>query len=306
MNILKTIGSLFGFAALIGVVILGTSTLEAQLTTATLSGTVTDASGGVIPGVSVSVLHVETGSLRSTVSDDEGRYRVPLLQPGSYEVSAELVGFQTAVRSGITLEVAGRAIIDLSLTVGSISERVVVQGEAPLVETTDTTVSGLVDEKQIRDLPLNGRSFEDLAVLQPGVTIFRHAESDSTVGTGTKFSVGGSRPAHNNFMLDGIAINDAASSSPGSAGGNNLGVESIREFKVLTNTYSAAYGRNSGANINVVTKSGSNEFEGAKLAGIDIAFTSEFITNMWPEKINKLKQQSNYHISSLTELITNK
>ena len=263
MNILKTMGSLFGFAVLIGVVILGTSTLEAQLTTATLSGTVTDASGGVIPGASISVLHVETGSLRSAVSDDEGRYRVPLLQPGSYEVSAELVGFQTAVRSGITLQVAGRAIIDLSLSVGEISERVVVQGDAALVETTDTTVSGLVDEKQIRDLPLNGRSFEDLAVLQPGVAIFRHADSDSTVGTGTKFSVGGSRPAHNNFMLDGIAINDAASSSPGSAGGNNLGVESIREFKVLTNTYSAAYGRNSGANINVVTKSGTNDLHGS-------------------------------------------
>jgi hypothetical protein len=263
MNLTKRTQLLLGLIALIGVMILGTSTLEAQLTTATLSGTVTDASGGVIPGASVSVLHVETGSVRSTVSDDEGRYRVPLLQPGSYEVSAELVGFQTAVRSGITLQVGGRAVIDLSLNVGEITERVVVQGEAPLVETTDTTLSGLVDDKKIRDLPLNGRSFEDLAVLQPGVSIYRHAETDSTVGTGTKFSVGGSRPAHNNFMLDGLAINDAASSSPGSAGGNNLGVESIREFKVLTNTYSAAYGRNSGATINVVTKSGTNQLHGS-------------------------------------------
>ena len=207
---------------MIGVIILGTSTLEAQLTTATISGTVTDASGGVIPGASVSVRQVETGSVRSTVSDDEGRYRVPLLQPGSYQVSAEVVRFQTAVRSGITLEVGGRTVIDLSLSLGEVSERVVVQGEAPLVETTDTTVSGLVDGKKLRNLPLNGRSFEDLAVLQPGVSIFRHAESDSTQGTGTKFSVNGSRPAHNNFMLDGLAVNDAASSTPGSAGGNNL------------------------------------------------------------------------------------
>jgi len=131
MNFTKRRQSLLSLIALIGVMILGTSTPEAQLTTATLSGTVTDASGGVIPGASISVLHVETGSVRSTVSDDEGRYRVPLLQPGSYEVSAELVGFQTAVRSGVTLQVAGRAIIDLSLSVGEISERVVVQGEAP-------------------------------------------------------------------------------------------------------------------------------------------------------------------------------
>ncbi|MCH7802891.1 MAG: carboxypeptidase regulatory-like domain-containing protein [Acidobacteria bacterium] len=225
MNFTKRRQSLLSLIALIGVMILGTSTPEAQLTTATLSGTVTDASGGVIPGASISVLHVETGSVRSTVSDDEGRYRVPLLQPGSYEVSAELVGFQTAVRSGVTLQVAGRAIIDLSLSVGEISERVVVQGEAPLVETTDATMGGLVDDKKIRDLPLNGRSFEQLALLQTGVSVFHLAQSDSTVGTGTKFSVAGSRPMHNNFMLDGISINDSASSTPGSASGSNLGVE---------------------------------------------------------------------------------
>jgi len=263
MNILKTTGSFFGFTAMIGVFILGTSPLEAQLTTATLSGTVTDASGGVIPGASVSVLHVDTGSVRSTLSDDEGRYRVPSLQPGSYEVSAELVGFQTAVRSGITLVVGGRAIIDLSLSVGEISERVVVQGEASLVETTDATLGGFVDEKKIRDLPLNGRSFEQLVFLQTGVSVFHLAESDSTVGTGTKFSVAGSRPMHNNFMLDGISINDSASSTPGSASGSNLGVEAIREFKVLTNSYSAAYGRNSGATVNIVTKSGTNQLHGS-------------------------------------------
>ncbi len=263
MNSTKRIQSLVSLIALIGVVILGTLTLEAQLTTATLSGTVTDASGGVIPGVSISVLHVETGSVRTAVSDDEGRYRVPLLQPGSYEVSAELVGFQTAVRSGITLAVGGRSVIDLSLIVGEISERVVVQGEASLVETTDASMGGLVDDKKIRDLPLNGRSFEQLALLQTGVSVFRLAESDSTVGTGTKFSVAGSRPMHNNFMLDGISINDSASSTPGSASGSNLGVEGIREFKVLTNSYSAAFGRNSGATINIVTKSGTNQWHGS-------------------------------------------
>ena len=263
MNFTKRSESLLSVIALIGVMILGTSTLEAQLTTATLSGTVTDTTGGVLPGASVSILHVETGSVRSSVSDDEGRYRVPSLQPGSYEDSAELVGFQTAVRSGITLAVGGRVVIDLSLNVGEISERVVVQGEAPLVQTTDAAMAGLVDDKKIRDLPLNGRSFEQLALLQTGVSVFRLTQSNSTVGTGTKFSVAGSRPAHNNFMMDGISINDSASQTPGSAGGSNLGVEAIREFRVLTNSYSAAYGRNSGAVITIVTKSGTNDLHGS-------------------------------------------
>ncbi len=185
MNLTKRSQSLLSLIVLIGVVILGTSPLEAQLTTATISWTVTDASGGVIPGASVSVLQVETGSVRTTVSDDEGRYRVPLLQPGAYEVSAELVGFQTAVRSGITLAVGGRSVIDLSLNVGEISERVIVEGEAALVETTTSAISGLVDDKKIRDLPLNGRSFEQLAFLQTGVSIFHSANTDATVGTGT-------------------------------------------------------------------------------------------------------------------------
>lgn len=132
-----------------------------------------------------------------------------------------------------------------------------------MVDTTDTTMSGLVDDKKIRDLPLNGRSFDQLALLQPGVAVYHHHSGTSNVGTGTHFSVAGSRPAHNSFMLDGININDAAGQTPGSAAGNNLGVEAIREFKVLTNTYSAAYGRSSGAVVNVVTKSGTNRWHGS-------------------------------------------
>ncbi|MEE8592327.1 MAG: carboxypeptidase regulatory-like domain-containing protein, partial [Spirochaetia bacterium] len=232
----------FTLIALAGIALLGMQATQAQLTTATISGTVADTTGAVIPGVSVSVLQVETGTSRDAVSDDEGRYRVPLLDPGEYEVQAELTGFRTAVRSGITLTVGDRTVVDLTLSVGEISERVVVEGEAPLVQTTDTTLSGLVDTKKIRDLPLNGRSFEQLALLQTGVTVVRHTLSGSTTGTGMKFSVAGSRAGSNNFMLDGVNINDASGGTPGSAAGNNLGVESIREFKVLTNTYSATYG----------------------------------------------------------------
>jgi hypothetical protein len=220
----KTLTFVFRLIALTGIVVLGMQTTQAQLTTATISGTVADTTGAVIPGVSVSVLHVETGTTRDAVTDDEGRYRVPLLDPGEYEVQASLTGFRTAVRSGITLTVGDRTVVDLSLSVGEISERVVVEGEAPLVQTTDTTLSGLVDTKKIRDLPLNGRSFEQLALLQTGVTVVRHTLAGSVSGTGLKFSVGGSRPGSNNFMLDGMNINDAAGATPGSAAGNNLGV----------------------------------------------------------------------------------
>jgi len=253
----------FTLIALAGIALLGMQSLQAQLTTATLSGTVADTTGAVIPGVSVSVLQVETGTSRDAVTDDEGRYRVPLLDPGEYEIQAELTGFRTAVRTGITLTVGDRVVVDLTLSVGEISERVVVEGEAPLVQTTDTTLSGLVDTKKIRDLPLNGRSFEQLALLQTGVTVVRHTLAGSVSGTGLKFSVAGSRPGSNNFMLDGMNINDAAGATPGSAAGNNLGVESIREFKVLTNTYSAAYGRNTGGVVNIVTKSGTNQWHGS-------------------------------------------
>jgi len=259
----NTLTVVFRLIALTGIVILGMQATQGQLTTATISGTVADVTGAVIPGVSISVLQVETGTERSAVTDDEGRFRVPLLDPGDYEVQAELTGFQTAVRSGLTLAVGDRVVVNLTLNVGEISERVVVEGAAPLVQTTDTTLSGLVDTKKIRDLPLNGRSFDQLALIQTGVTVVRHTLKSSLSGTGTKFSVGGSRPGANNFVLDGVTVNDGSNATPGSSAGNNLGVESIREFKVLTNTYSAAHGRNSGGVINIVTKSGTNEWHGS-------------------------------------------
>ena len=191
-----------------------------------------------------------------------GRYRVPLLEPGSYEIQAELSGFQTAVRTGAKLEVGANAVIDLSLTIGEITERVVVQGQAPLVETTTTSMAGLVDDKKIRDLPLNGRSYEQLAILQTGVSTARFSSTGSPGGTGTSFAAAGSRPSTNNFMVDGLNISNYKDST-GSAADTNLGVESIREFKVITSTYSAAYGRNSGAVINVVTQSGTNQWHGS-------------------------------------------
>ena len=153
-----------------------------QAASATISGTVQDETGGVLPGVEVALTNTDRGTSRTTVSDDEGRYSVPELELGSYEVEAVLAGFQTAVRTGITLTVGRHAVVNLVLSIGEITERVVVTGEAPTVETTSSTLSGLVDSKKIRDLPLNGRSFSDLATLQMGVMKLTTGASNSASG----------------------------------------------------------------------------------------------------------------------------
>ena len=147
----------------------------AQVTSATILGTVTDSTGGVLPGVDVTVTHLDTNSVRMGLTDDTGRYRISQLALGAYEVRAELAGFQTAVRQGLNLNLGQEAVVNLTLSVGAITEQVIVTGAAPLVETTNSAISGLIDDKQIRDLPLNGRSFTELAVLQPGVVTARAA-----------------------------------------------------------------------------------------------------------------------------------
>ena len=143
--------------------------VSAQVTTGTISGVAQDASGAVIPGVSVTVRNVDTGTARTVITDERGRYIAPDLPLGNYEVEGQLAGFQTEVRKGITLTVGREAVVNLELKVGQISDKVTITGEAPLVESTTATLSSLVDERTIRDLPLNGRSYDTLALLQPGV-----------------------------------------------------------------------------------------------------------------------------------------
>ena len=138
-------------------------------TVATILGTVKDESGAVLPGASIMVKSVETGAVRTVISDEAGRYRVPQLAVGSYDVQAELPGFQTSVRSGIILTLGREALVDFSLKVGQVTESVTVSGDAPLVETTNASVGALVDEVKIRALPINGRDYAALALLQPGV-----------------------------------------------------------------------------------------------------------------------------------------
>jgi hypothetical protein len=245
--------------------ILSAYPVYAQVTTATIAGVTQDATGAFIPGVSVTVKNLDTGITRSITTDEGGRYTVPDLTLGSYEVEAQLPGFQTEVRSGITLSVGRSAVVNFSLKVGQLSDKVTITEEAPLVESTTAAMSSLVDERTIRDLPLNGRSWDNLALLQPGVVSVGAGQGGVAFdfGTGTRFNVNGSRAYANSFLLDGTDINDHANGTPGGAAGTNLGVDGVQEFKINTLVSPAEFGRSTGGVISAVTRSGTNDLHGA-------------------------------------------
>lgn len=250
---------------LISVFALMGSALRAQEIRATISGTVTDASGGLVPKVTVTVRNLDTGLESVTTTADDGSFRVAALLPGNYEVHAELSGFKTEVRRGISLAVGEHAVITLQLVVGERTEKVEVSDAPPLVESTTSELSGLVNDKQMRDLPLNGRDFFQLTLLQPGVVPTLNAGPNPWGQGGiTKAAVNGMRPTYNNITIDGTDVNDPTYNiPPGGAAGAFLGVEAIREFRILTNTMSAEYGRNAGAAISAVTQSGTNNLHGS-------------------------------------------
>ena len=250
---------------LIGISVIGVSLVSAQVDTGTISGTVQDASAGVIVGAEVTVRNLDTGTARTLTTDAGGRYTAPDLPVGNYEVQARHTGFQTEARIGITLTVGREAVVNLNLKVGQLSEKILVTGEAPLVETTTSAMSALVDQRTIRDLPLNGRSYDQLALIQPGVVSMGAGQASAAFdfGTGTRFSVTGSRPYANSFLLDGTDINDHANGTPGGAAGTNLGVDGIQEFKINTSVSPAEYGRSSGGVISAVTRSGTNGLHGS-------------------------------------------
>jgi hypothetical protein len=241
----------------------GAAIAGAQSVTGTILGTLTDESGGALAAATVTLRNVNTGATRTVHTDASGRYRAPGLSLGLYEVKADLTGFQSQVRTGITLTVAGEALVDFALSLGQMKETLIVQGEPSLVSTTESTLSHLVDERKIRDLPLNGRDFSQLVLLQPGAVLSRASNNSANVGQGIKISIAGARPNQNLFTLDGTAYNDALNNTPASANGVMTGIETIKEFRVITNTMSAEYGRAGGGVFNVVTKSGTNEFRGS-------------------------------------------
>jgi len=249
----------------IGVLIaLGTSLVFAQISTATILGVVRDVSGALVPGVNISIKHVESGLTRTAISNERGGYSVPLLPVGPYEITTTMPGFKQEVRKGINLVVGQEAVVDLTLDVGAAAEQVTVTEEAQLVNTTTSATSGVITEQQVKDLPLNGRSFDQLITLNVGVT---NTTSNTLNGaTWNMFSVAGKRPETNRFTINGIDwIGGAATGqfiTPYGASSQLLGVEAMREFNVLTDTYGAEYGKRAGAQVTVVTTSGTNQLHG--------------------------------------------
>ncbi len=237
--------------------------------TANLSGTVTDPSGALISAATVMAKDVDTGAVRSTATDAGGRYQFSALPVGEYEIHASKPQFTEAVRTGVHLVVGQSASVDMQLQVGQPSQQVTVSADAPLVGVSTSNVSNLVGEQQVKDLPLNGRSYDELLTLNPGVVNFTWEKtggigvSNSTVGN--NFAVSGNRPQQNLFLLNGIEFTGAAENNmqPGGASQELLGVDAVREFNVLTDSYSAEYGKHPGAQVLIVTESGSNQFHGS-------------------------------------------
>jgi len=242
---------------------MGAGASLAQTVGASLQGTVYDPSRRFVTGAQIEIQSVEKNAVRSLVTDDKGRYREALLPPGDYELRVTMAGFQPVVIKGIKLTVGEDAVLDVELEISGGTERVKVSAEAAApIDLASAALSGTVNRMEMNDLPLNGRSFQELALLQPGVNAAVAAGSDAVGGRGKKISIDGARPEQNSFLLDGSDINNVYNKTPGSVGGVLLGVETVQEFQVLTNSYSAEFGRSSGGIINAVTRSGANSLHG--------------------------------------------
>ena len=239
------------------------ATAGAQVNTGTILGILRDASREPISEARITARSLETGLTRSTVTDAEGRYALAALPVGAYEIRAEHEGFRPLVRRGVSLVVGEPAVLNLTLEVGGFDQEITVTAEASAVQTRSGELSYLVADATIRDLPLNGRNYTDLALLQPGVVSFPHRDGGSVVAHGLGMSVNGQDPRSNVYLLDGTPLNDFTNGPAGSAAGTVLGAETIREFRVEANAYGAEFGRNSGGQIHAITKSGSNELHGS-------------------------------------------
>src|SRR5882672_59027 len=218
--------------AIVVLIALPTCLVFAQTSAATILGVVKDTTGALIPGVSITIKHTETGQTRTTISSETGDYNVALLPVGAYELTTTMPGFKQQVRSGINLVVGQQAVINLTLEVGAVAEQVTITEEAPLVNTTLSSTSGLITEQQVKDLPLNGRSFDRLLELNAGVV-----NNSSNMGGGggfPAFSVAGHRQETNRFLINGVDwIGGNATHqfiTPSGASSQLLGVEAVREY----------------------------------------------------------------------------
>ncbi len=241
---------------------------HAQVSGATLSGTVTDSTGAVIPNVQVAIKNQGTGEARTVTVDSAGFYSAPNLLPGKYDITVSAPGFSTSIQSGITLTVGAQQLLNFKMQVGQVNQKVEVTDVAPSVQLSSSTIGGFVGQDAVVQLPLNGRDWTSLATLEPGVDSVGSIQASTggpdrpRRGYGVQMTISGSRPTQNNYRIDGISVNDYTNGSPGSVEGSTLGAEAVQEFSVLTSDYSADYGRTSGGVVNALTKSGTNQFHG--------------------------------------------
>jgi len=242
------------------------ASIYSQVTGATLSGTVSDASGGGIPGATISIKNTATGISQNFLADSAGYYTAPNLIPGTYDVAIRAKGFATVV-STVILAVGAQQQLNVPMKIGETSQTIQVSLDAPQIDLTTSTLTGQVESQTILELPLNGRDWTSLATLNPGVNLIEtqmdySGSARGNRGFGAELTISGQRTTNNNYRLDGVSINDYANSGPGNVIGAALGVDAIQEFSVLTGGFSAEYGKASGGVVNAITKSGTNSFHG--------------------------------------------
>ncbi len=255
-------------AALSFAVLLIAAPSWSQVVGGSILGVVRDDSGSPIPAAAVTIKNVETGGERKATTDDSGRYSAFSVAIGKYEVTAEKTGFATQHKTGINLVVGQTVALDFTLPVGEVQQAITVEESPSQVSVSTQQISGLVNENQVKDLPLNGRSYDELMTLNPSIVNYTNERSGG-VGTasssvGNMFSVSGRRPQENLFLLNGIEYTGASliDNTPGGTSGQLLGVDAVREFNVVTDTYGAEYGKRPGAQVSIVTASGSNDVHG--------------------------------------------
>jgi len=233
--------------------------------TGSISGTVEDQSGGAVSGAVITVKSLETGLSRVTKTNEAGAFRIPSLPLGPQEVSAEKTGFKREVRTGLDLIVGQEMVLHWKLELGELTQQITLSAEGPVVNTSTAEVSGFVGQRAVKDLPLNGRSWDNLVALNPGAINYALKSANTTTSNGNTFTVSGRRPLDNLVLLNGIEYTGASlvGVTPGGVSGGLLGIDAVREFNILTDTYSAAYGKRSGGQLSVVTQSGTNAVHGS-------------------------------------------
>jgi hypothetical protein len=243
-------------------VCLAVGVLTAQEFRATLTGTIVDSSGGAVPGATVTVVNVATNDTRNTTTDQQGNYTIPLLPPGTYNITAEASGFKKTIRDNVPLQMSQAATVNLTLEVGAITESVSVTAEAPLLDTAKADRGGVIDQERIQEMPINGRNPFLLGAMIAGVNFHGAAIWQRPFDNGAiaEWTINGGQQRGTEFLLDGAPNN-------GQMGGNNIAyvppVDSVQEFKISTNSFDAQYGHTNGGIVNVTTKSGTNELHGS-------------------------------------------